>query len=387
MPISGVIPELPFGANTIGAVYNALSNQAIERKKQELLNEVYGENLKQSRELFPSKKTAAELENQKLAMENELFLPTKKAALDLQKLKIKYPLLFATGAAGQIGAAQYANENLGFGNQSENPNQNIGSLVADNSLNTSPVSSNQNSNPGQQILNALLQANQAKESRRKYDEARTKGYQFSQLPVDYKSEVLAQAAGLGYSPEEASSLLLSGKTIQDLAREKGFPDLNKLPSPIFALTAPGRTQLQRRQQALAELNAVSSDMRDAISYYQPRIKGNSPRQIVDALKGTNKDKQAKFLAAKALQPELAAIRLRMANGNVGIEAIREMVNASLGKIDVPESLVGSDVYSKAQDYIDKWINKMAEAANKQATQIKAQSGTSIAAEDDPLGIL
>jgi hypothetical protein len=51
-------------------------------------------------------------------------------------------------------------------------------------------------------------------------------------------------------------------------------------------------------------------------------------------------------------------------GNIGIEAIREVNNQSMGNIKSFQGLVSPKVYSAAQNYVDQWINQGADAANK-----------------------
>ena len=82
----------------------------------------------------------------------------------------------------------------------------------------------------------------------------------------------------------------------------------------------------------------------------------------------NKDQQAKFLAARMLAPEQAAIRLRAMGGNVGIEAIREMTDKAMVNGKNIQALVKPDVFNQANEYVEKAIYDAVEAANKASTK-------------------
>lgn len=192
---------------------------------------------------------------------------------------------------------------------------------------------------------------------------RAQGYNFSLLPPNQQSYVVAQAAGLGYEPLQATALLNSGKTMSDLAQAKGL-DPNNLPSPIYPASSQTVNLIQRRNQALNEINTIQPLLNNALSPYSRRFDGYSPTQIAGAISNDDPDAQARFLAAKALQPEMSSLRLKAMGGQVGIEAIREVNNASMGNMKSFQTLVNPKVYSAAQNYVDQWINQGAQAANK-----------------------
>ena len=126
---------------------------------------------------------------------------------------------------------------------------------------------------------------------------------------------------------------------------------------------------------LEELKSLEKPLEEAIAPYSQKIYGYSPQQLADAIKNTDPDKQAKFLAARALQPELSALRLNVAGAKVGITAIQEMTNKSLGKSNIYEGLVKPQVYKKMQEYITKWVSDAGKAYNdkilKPAVKIEA----------------
>ncbi len=66
----------------------------------------------------------------------------------------------------------------------------------------------------------------------------------------------------------------------------------------------------------------------------------------------------------AVQPEMAGMRFRaMAGSQLGVESIREIINASMGHIKTMQSLVSPTVYKRAQEIMDDWISQGVKSAN------------------------
>lgn len=268
----------------------------------------------------------------------------REAQAQSQNFKTQNPLVGQPGVLGQIAGALYLQQHPELSG-------NIGSSqnLADLTM--------QGARTGLTEKNALSD----------YYHKRTQAYNYSSLPVDQKSALLAHAAGMGIDPNEATQSFMNGKTIADLATENGF-DPSDLPDPIYPATKTSITQIQRRQQAKNEINTLNPILTNAIAPYSRRIAGYSIPQIADAISGDNPDQQAKFLAARALMPEMASLRAKAMGANVGIETIREISNASMGHIKAFESLVDPDIYKKANEYVDTWIDKAVTAANKVGLQ-------------------
>jgi len=264
----------------------------------------------------------------------------KQANTNRLNFQNENPLYGQAGMAGQVGAAELLRNNPQL---AKNPNAlNLIEQAMSGGL------------ANQQAQTALHQKQAA-------------GYDFNSLPVGSKEYLLAQTAGMGIDPVEGRKLLASGKSLEQIAVENGY-DPNNLPEPVYPLTKAGQTAFKNRQAANEEIKALSSKISDASKSYSRKLFGQSPKLILEALQGKNKEGQAKALAARALQPELAAIRLRMGGGNVGIEAIREMTDTSMGHLKVIDGMVSPEVYEKAQKYVDEWLTEAVEAANKKATQ-------------------
>lgn len=223
----------------------------------------------------------------------------------------------------------------------------------------------------------------------RYYQARGQGYNWSQLPADQKDSLIAQATGMGVDPNKALPYFMQGGTIQGLATQLGL-DPNNLPDPIYPATKGSLTQIQRRQQALSEINTINPVLTNAIAPYATRFDGYSPSQIADSISGDNPDQQARYLAARALQPEMSALRVKAMGGQVGIEAIREITNASMGNLKAFGPLINPNVYKASQQYLDQWIQQASQTANKSLyNRLPAQQGASTGSSggtSDPLGI-
>lgn len=196
-----------------------------------------------------------------------------------------------------------------------------------------------------------------------YYQTRASGYNFQSLPPAEKSYTIAQAVGMGIDPMQATTLLNNGQTITSIAQSRGL-DPNNLPTPIYAATPATVQLIQRRNQALNEINTIQPEITAGMAPYARQFANYSPSQIANAIQGDNPDQQARFLASRALQPEMASLRLKAMGGNIGIEAIKEVNNQSMGNIKSFQGLVSPKVYTSAQNYVDEWINQGANAANK-----------------------
>lgn len=297
------------------------------------------------------------------------------------------PLLGQAGPAGQIGAYQYLlnQQNQASPNQLQQKLQSA--LSVDNG--TTPITPIQdmpklpqgnnaqerlqqytqnepaNDNLAQMLLQNLNVDKNQKLARTDYYNKMAQSKNWASVPVDQKNQLLSQAAGFGISADEATNQFISGKTLSQMAQEKGFPnDQTQWPSPIYPTTKAAQTLIQKRAQSLNEINSLNPILTDAIKPYASRYSGYSVQQVLDAIRNDEPDKQAKYLAAQALIPEMAALRVRAMNGNVGIEAIREVTNASGMRIKTFQPLVTPEVWEKSQQYIDKWINNAVTSANR-----------------------
>lgn len=197
-----------------------------------------------------------------------------------------------------------------------------------------------------------------------YMQKRANSYAYSTAPVDTKTYLVAQAAGMGIAPDKAVNSFAEGKTIGDLAKENGF-DPDNLPEPDFTPTRGNITKLNERKAALGEMKHLSDFVVEGLGPYSETILGWSPQQTLDQLNGMNKDKQIKFIAARGIQPELINMRLMTAGAKNTVHAIKDMQNKSLLNIKALQSGVKPDVWAAAQRLMDKELEKAMHASMAQ----------------------
>lgn len=181
------------------------------------------------------------------------------------------------------------------------------------------------------------------------------GNSFDKLPTNDKKQTVALFKGMGVDPVEAVSLARKGTSPSQYAEEKGI-DISTV-QPDYALGEQNVKDAQRAASYLDEIDGLDKHITEGLGDYQNKILGFSFDQIADAAKGEDPDKQGRVLAARALLPELNALRLKIAGGNIGIEALRELEHKSLGQLNIFESLVDQKAYKAAQKYMRQWIDE------------------------------
>lgn len=370
--------------------FNGLSSGA-DLYRQFLINKNLPEQLQQQSQ-------ARELANSIAKIKAQFAPQTAQADLDqereqTQKLQLARlnPLLGATGVAGQIGSALWLQQHPELNNAQQTPGnngqQNLGNVglgsggegnpINDQQQNPMPaINSLNNPNgfyakPGSladSIMSNLQTSEQTKNSLSRFYDTRSNAYGWQQLPVDSKSQLLARAQGLGYSPLEASKQFSQGNSIEQLAQAKGFNPNNpdSWPDPQYAPTSSTRSTSQQREQAGAELDVLQDSITKSLAPYSRKINGYSPQQVFEAIKGENPEGQSNFLSAYMLGPELASIRMRSLGGRVGIGAIREMQDKSLTDLKVFEPFISQEVYEKTMNKVKDKINQALGAAQKVA---------------------
>jgi len=190
------------------------------------------------------------------------------------------------------------------------------------------------------------------------------GNSFDKLPTNDKKQSVALMKGMGVDPVEAVAYLRQqGNSPSTYAKEQGL-DVTKI-EPDYAAGEQNIKMAQQANAYMEEIDTLDKHINDGLGKYQNKIMGYSLDQIADAAEGSNPDKQARALAARALLPELNSLRLKIAGGNIGIEALRELEQKSLGKMNIIEGLVDSETYTKAQKYMTDWI--------KEAGQVRVKS--------------
>ena len=186
----------------------------------------------------------------------------------------------------------------------------------------------------------------------------TAGNVFDKLPTNDKKREVGLMTAMGVDPVAAISMLRKGMTASQYAQDNGIDITNV--TPKYALGEQNIKDVQRTSAYFDELGSLEKNISEGMAEYPNRLKGYSLDQIADMLQGNNPEKVGKALASAALQPELAALRLKVQGGNIGIEAIRELTSKSLGDLKTVESLVDRPTYLAMQRYINDWLREAGE---------------------------
>ena len=192
------------------------------------------------------------------------------------------------------------------------------------------------------------------------------------LPAPAKNAVIGQAGGAGFDPLTAARGFVAGESPESLAQTHGI-DINQT-NPVYPLTAAQTGQMATRTATNAELRFFDETFAPVLAKHSRKIMGYSPKQTLDAIKGENIEDQAGVIAAQALGPEISALRLRAAGAPVGIQAIREMTDKSLLKLNLFQAAVSPEVYAKAQKKISDTISQGVEVYNDSLRQGSVTTG-------------
>jgi hypothetical protein len=213
-------------------------------------------------------------------------------------------------------------------------------------------------------------------------------HQWNSSPSTVKDAMVAYANGIGIRPDEAVAGFTAGKTLEEMAAERGMNPEDVSQSKVKYLATSGNVKIENeRQKKVAELNVLEDRVTDAMAPYIKTFYGKSPEFIMDAFKGRNTDDLARYLAARALQPEMASLRINVMGGNVGHGAIEDIVHAALGKSDIPQSLVTPEIYKKMNHYAKEWLNEASQAATESVYgRGKSRTQSSESNDNDPLGL-
>lgn len=220
----------------------------------------------------------------------------------------------------------------------------------------------------------------------------TSGSQFDKLPINDKKREIGLMTAMGVDPVQATSYLRqSGNSATKYAEDNGIDIANV--TPKYALGEQNIKDVQRTSAYFDELGSLEKNIAQGMAKYPNRLRGYSLEMIADQLAGDKPDEVGEALASAALQPELAALRLKVQGGNIGIEAIRELTDKSLGKLKAVESLVDKPTYEAMQHYINNWLREAGEIRirslenyGKLSGALKKGAGKSTEMGNDPLGL-
>jgi len=191
------------------------------------------------------------------------------------------------------------------------------------------------------------------------------GKAFTSMPTVEKEYAISQARAFGYTGEQASRMFNQGYDLSTMAKAKGYDADNpsSWPAARGAPTTAIQTRIQRANSTIAALNAVEPSITASYAKYSPRFANVSPALIKDMLSGENPDNQADALAAYALYPEIAALRINAMGGNVGEGAIQHIADAAFQRLNTLGISPNSYVYQKVQKKVGQLIRQMNKAEN------------------------
>lgn len=181
------------------------------------------------------------------------------------------------------------------------------------------------------------------------------------LPMAEKQRNIAKGVGMGADATDVARQLSSGKTLEDIANDKGYT-LSEV-KPSYPLSGAEIKDIRKRNAFNQEMKTLDKRITEGMAPYSQKVRGLSFQQILDSLDelkepGVEKqEKLAKFLAARALAPELAGLRLNAMGGRVGIEGIRHLTDVSQGTASALQSLVDEPTYRAFQKYMNQYIDE------------------------------
>lgn len=413
LPLPRVVADVGPGGSITTAMrgQNALTKSALE-------NMFYAPNIKSEIDYRNAMKNRANtltpLEAAKMQLDNDYYVSKAKSLMDLQNAqtnKINYVLTHPGYMGGEdtktiqslidlglipgnsIKPASIQNNNPPIGIPQSVTTQNTDMLQGNSRLVPAPATNNlnftippQNQNPvdmnpqqnnpvanmgfsgnpaapfntGNPLVDNILNRRYAQPA---YTKQMSQAFDWVHSTPEAKTYEIALGAGMGLTPDQFVHERTQGKSIYQIAEKHGF-DPKNLPAPDFLPTRQNITQLKKRQSALKEVDSLGKFVREGLAPYSRKFKGYSPKQIVDSLRGKNKEQQKKFFAAMMLTPELANIRQNLAQGNAGVTAAEEIMKRSLMNVNVFESLVDEDVFLGAQKLADKKLKEAFSNAEK-----------------------
>lgn len=218
---------------------------------------------------------------------------------------------------------------------------------------------------------------------------------FKNLPANERELLLAKLRAAGVPAKDAERIKRNETSLEEYLSQKGVSDeqISGL-MPNYAPTKTTQSTVQQIQGALTEDDYIGPKITEALGPYTRKILGYSPKQIMQEFKNNpaTLDQRAKALAARALIPEVAGYRSRIAGGSNAHEALSELTKNSLNALNVFESLISPEEYKLAQKYIHEWQQGMGKARLKgmqginQGSSLADMLGASEEDESDPLGL-
>jgi len=188
---------------------------------------------------------------------------------------------------------------------------------------------------------------------------------WTSLPVDWRSNTLAIGNALGYSARETEDAFIAGKSLEDMAKDKGLP-ADILPDPAYPPTKAQINAIQQRRGAQAEIEVLDKFITPAQAPYAQRVNGFPVQLAADSISADPKaqERVSDYVAAKMLQVEGFAARFKTLGGNVSEAAIDKLMQESLADFKIPGIVITPNIWEKASKKVTQKILEAGQAANK-----------------------
>ena len=339
---------------------NAMKQLLLQEQPQKFGEESQGRQLENALNRYKVQQEPQKFQEESLGRQLENSFNKYKVQQEPQKFRSEMSTASMARALEQAHINQINEETkLPFGGKL--PAGDVGQALYTNMIKSKYGENSQEYRMAKESYEANLEHNRATSDRQR--QLISSGM-FRSLPSSEKERVVSYAVGMGYTPDSAAKELSTGKTLQDLADQKGInlSDVN----PNYALTTPVITAMTNRTAFVKEIQNLESKIIEPLSKTFPRYAQYSIPQIVSAISNKNPDEQGKILAARAMQPELAAFRIKAAapNAQVGIQAIDELQDKALGNLKIIEATVSPETYRAMQGYISQWTGDAVNVFNE-----------------------
>lgn len=180
----------------------------------------------------------------------------------------------------------------------------------------------------------------------------------------------AQVYAASNAVRQGNFTLPDGAKINPLspAAQSSLDRLTKYGSTSAIITAN-----QRGRQAETEIDVLSRYANAGTQPYADTIMGYSPAQIIDSFKNDDaaKIRQGRFIAGQALNYEIAQNRIKLGQGQPGVNSTQELIDLSRQNIKAQFPKLSAKARQEASDYLNKALKEANEA--RQSIGIGASS--------------
>ena len=179
---------------------------------------------------------------------------------------------------------------------------------------------------------------------------------------DAQADIFRIGNQFGWNPQRTQEEFIKGTNFEEEAKKKGI-DLTEGGGSYLA-TGAARTGIINAKSSAAELDVLENLTAKDLSQYGATFGGYSPAQIKDSLLGKDKDAMIRFLGARALQPEIAGARSRIAAGSNAQQALHDAQEAALANFKIPGFTITPEIRLGVQKYINKALKEAFKAREK-----------------------